>query len=793
MKKMLGGVSMKPRMGLVKTCMVSALLGSAAWALPAMQAQADDMPLKAPAADEAAALWWFHGSVEAGYRGFLNSPQDGYQTANGPISGGITYPGVAGNSLAKYYEYSDIKPGAFGNFWFSTGSKDGLYLFDIGGKNVGYDDQYFYLDASKAGQLYFNFSWDQTPHLYSTSALTPFVVNGNAVTLDPCAAATPHTTVPTLATCAQPMDIGIRRDTAAFQGRWTPNDDWDIKADYSHMSRTGTQVIGLVGGDTPGSGGTPILLPKPVDDATQNYGVSGEKVGMSPWGQKIIFKLAYNGSTYTDNISNFTVQSPSFLTQPLGMRDATWPSNQANGFGGTLAADLPWKSRFVSVLNYTMMRQNAAFLPNNTVPADQTALPASSLNGAINTLLSNNQLTTKITPDLTSKLTYRYYDFNNATPELYFPSNPHYDYSAGKPTDESVYSLSMGYIKQDAGAALNWRPTKEWNLGAAYNFERYDWTRADVDVTNENSGKIYGDWKPMEWFTLRASTSYGVRTYDNYNYAGNVGLFQWSCPSVATCDATELYSSTYRQLMIDNRQLWTSNVSADLVVIHNLTFTPTFKYTEAKYGVDPTTQQGLADSRKSAAGIDATYVLNPDTSFTVGYMYEWGSSLLIGINCNGSTDAGGVIANCVPSPAAPTTLTNDTTWVQTFTAAVKWAAIPQKLDTELRYTASYGVDNMQLFVGGAPPSGGQFPENTTWFQRMDASAIYTFDKETVARLGWKGDLKAKLHFTWERNAETNWAQDPLTPYSLVSSGLWMGWDNPNYNVEMLSGSFIASW
>ena len=76
---------------------------------------------------------------------------------------------------------------------------------------------------------------------------------------------------------------------------------------------------------------------------------------------------------------------------------------------------------------------------------------------------------------------------------------------------------------------------------------------------------------------------------------------------------------------------------------------------------------------------------------------------------------------------------------------------------------------------------------------MDATALYTFDKETVAPLGWKGDFKAKLHLAWERNAETNWAKDPLTPYSLVSSGLWMGWDNPNYNVVMLSGSFIASW
>ena len=47
-------------------------------------------------------------------------------------------------------------------------------------------------------------------------------------------------------------------------------------------------------------------------------------------------------------------------------------------------------------------------------------LPASSLNGSINTLLSSNVMTTKITPELTNKLSYRYYDFKNDTPELLF-------------------------------------------------------------------------------------------------------------------------------------------------------------------------------------------------------------------------------------------------------------------------------------------------------------------------------------------------------------------------------------
>ena len=171
----------------------------------------------------------------------------------------------------------------------------------------------------------------------------------------------------------------------------------------------------------------------------------------------------------------------------------------------------------------------------------------------------------------------------------------------------------MGYIKQNAGADLNWRPTKEWNLGAAYGFERYDWTRADVDATNENSAKIFADWKPMSWLTVRSSGYFGDRRYDNYNYLAYVGNFQWPA------GGSVQYQSSYRQLMLDNRQTWKANFAVDLVVLHNVTVTPTFKYQDEIYGVDPTNQQGLQDNRKWSSGVDVTYVINPDTSIMVGY------------------------------------------------------------------------------------------------------------------------------------------------------------------------------
>ena len=309
---------MKRRNGLVRTFVIVALLSSVTWAVPGMQAQAGDLPLKAPAAAEPVPYWWFHGEVEAGGRFFLNNPQ----------RNGSAY--LNQQSLAKFYEYRDLRPGPFGNVWLSTGTSDGLYQIDFGGKNIGYNDQHYYLDASKAGQHYFEAVWDQSLHLYSTSAQTPYLgVGTNALTLPAVLPSATATTAAIINPFLQQTDVGIKRDTGSVQYRWTPTDAWDINADYSHLRRTGTQVDGVTGfaALTPNNSvfSDPTQVTKPVADTTQNYGLNGEYAGTSPWNKKFTFKLAYNGSQYSDDYSSYTVQSPYCTGTTLALRMCSIP------------------------------------------------------------------------------------------------------------------------------------------------------------------------------------------------------------------------------------------------------------------------------------------------------------------------------------------------------------------------------------------------------------------------------------------------------------------------------------
>jgi hypothetical protein len=803
------------------------LLTSDQWPAPAAPVTNAGSPDKAAA--PAVPYWWTHGEIEFGGQDFTNNP---------PRNGAV-YLGQ--QSLAKYYEYGIVPPGAFGGGHVAVGSIDGLYQADLWANNVGsfeptnmsnlrgFSDQSYLLDLSKVGEQYLTLQWDQTPHVYSTSAETPYLgVGSNNLTLPP-GALKPFTSTATPGSFLTPFlhqqDIGIERDTASVDYRWTPTDDWDLRADYSNTSRTGTLVQGFTG-SVPGAPASSTLhnemiteVPEPVNDNTQNFGANGEYAGISPWG-KYTFKTAYTGSIYTDNISSYSVENP--WSNPCGPTSqacptsqiSTWPSNQANGVSGVLAADLPAKSRYVGTLSYELMTQNDTFLPmtNNPnaalsptlgfggIPWNQVNFgfingnlsdPTSSLDGKIGTLLSNNTLVTHITSDVTSKLSYRYYDFDNETPQVVFPAWVSYDQvgnsSLTAPTEKSISSLTMSYIKQNGGAELNWEPSKQWIFNGALGWERYDYTETDVNTTNEYTGKLSADWKPTSWLTARVSGSYGQRRYDVYDYIDFVRDIQFPTVPGYTAGPESgawYYSTAYQQFMFDNRNRTQANFLLDLVAFSGVTLTPSIKYNDDYYGLNPLNQYGLSDSRSVSTGGDVAWVVNPHLSITLSYYWQDYDQLLYN----------------QPTPASAfTTLvsTPDKTYVNTVTAAIRYVAIPGKLNLDARYELSDGIDEQNCTgctqVTGFPSA---YPNDTTLWQRLDLTATYKFDPSWFAQTGFKGDIKAKLRYTWERNAVSNWQNDSVAPFNpAINSGygIYLGYDNPNYNIQMIGVSLIASW
>ena len=791
-------------------------------------AAASTTPAAAQAANTAsvADTWWaFHGDVEAGGRFFLNNPS----------KDGVASQGQ--KSLGKYYEYSDIKPGPFSDGWLNFGTKDGLWNVDVWADNVGYNDQHFEANGSKAGEYYLGVGWDQTPHVYSTNAQTLYNGVGTTTLTLPaglsatmfghagCVAGTPPTgcAASTLtganATNVQrditsnlhTTNIGIRRDTASVDFRWTPTQAWDIRVDYSNMHRWGTQVEGVV--FSPGASGVTAQVPKPVDDRTQNFGINGEYQGTSPWGKPYTFRLGYAGSIYEDASSSYTVENPfcpanagpgqcaraGSPSSPLATM-TLWPDNQAHGFTSTVGADLPAQSRYMGTFAYTMMRQNENFLPftgsslvytnaGNTTLGAPPALPANSLDGQINTFLSNNVVTTQITPELKSKVSYRYYNFDNQTPELFFPNWVVTDVKLASVTNAAyanVHSLSVSYTKQNGGADLDWRPSHAWNLGVGYGYERYNWTRADADVTNEHTGKAFVDWKPWIWLTARTSWSYSNRMYDNYNPTAN-SIFQWANASCAAANCVTISSTAMRQFYLDNRARSKGQFSLAMDVIRGLTLTPTFGYQLDDYSIGAQ-ELGLSRSQAVRAGIELAYAITPSTTFLLSYMNEQYQQNLKYTSVTGT-------AALTPANTFHTDVVDR---VNTFMGGVNWTAIPEKLDMKLSYTLSLSKSSGPQYSDSGAQPATQYPDINGKWQRLEAQAKYTFDKDAVRVFGINGTAYAKLRYVWERNSVDNFDQDIMQAYMnsvIGTTGFmtWMAYDNPNYNAHLIGASLGVKW
>ena len=422
--------------------------------------------------------------------------------------------------------------------------------------------------------------------------------------------------------------------------------------------------------------------PAPVNDSTQNFGLNGEYVGMSPWDKKFNFKLAYNGSIYRGD-SSFDIDNPFFdpatpitgnppgaacsptACNPAFGRMSLWPDNNANAVTATMGADLPWKSRYMGTASYTMMQQNDAYLPftanglitgpvNGQPPTSTAALPFTSLNGSINTILSNNVVTTQLTPNLKSKLAYRYYDYDNGTPAQFFGSWVGTD--SVTDTTEPKLAIPVSYTKQNGLAELIWTPLRGLTAGAQYGYERYAWSWNDADHTAENIGKLYTVYKLNSWLTARGSWQFSERRYGDYTNAVQQSLRGG-------------WNENYRSPELANRDQNLGKFQVDVVVVPTVTISPFAGFRLLDYKTDAygARELGILKDNSWNAGAELIWAPTRRTQIMLSYTYDNAKKRIVG---GGGTT--GLATNTWDSNVDDST--------NTFTAALKQVLIEDKLD-----------------------------------------------------------------------------------------------------------------
>jgi len=753
---------MKMRAGLLVTCAASAIgLGFASPALAA-----DVMPAKAMTA--VAPLWWYEGFAEVGGRFNLNSPDK--------------------TTLGKFYEYRDLRPGVFGNFFFGAHRTIDPFDIEVWGKNVGWNDQAFGLDLAKPGSYYLTFGWDETSHVFWQDAKTMYNgVGTNNLTITNFLTAPPATAGNNAKILANShtIDLKIRRDTASAAARWTPTDNWDFNLDYSHMHREGTQALGAVSFSGPTATRSTFEIPKPVDDVTQNANLKGEYAGSTPWGKPFNIALGGGYSNYSDSFDSVIFQNPwnpvNSGLRPLNNQYSLPPNNQAESVNVQGGVGLPFNSRYMGTFQYTRMTSDQSNLPFSINPF-VLALAGNTFSAPsreTTTLLANNVLNTQITSELKSTLKYRYYNYNpQNSPAIIFPSRaPNPDSTTGFPDDDRAFRIPVDYTKQNADAQIDYHPWKWLNVGASYDWERWDRTNRQVATTNENSGKVFLDSKWGGFSTLRASLQYGQRRYDNY-----VQL-------PTTIQDPVVNDAAYRMKDLANRDRTKGMISWAVDVTKMITITPNGGFLNDDYRDNvtfvPGSEFGLNKATSWNAGADATVNVTRDVALFASYNYE-----------NGYRQ---VYENA--SPPNANVETHDRT--HTFIFGSKVTVIPQKLFLDVNYTYTRSTSEWDL---NCTPAGCQYtplavyPDIHNTMNRVDVQAKYMLDDTFMRNAGFAGKAYVKVRVLWERNTNDSWQSlqdqfgflvnpgNPTTAYSI-----WMGTGNPNYDVVVGQLSFGVKW
>jgi MtrB/PioB family decaheme-associated outer membrane protein len=623
--------------------------------------------------------------------------------------------------------------------------------------------------------------------------------------------------------------LGYDRYTGTAAYRWTPTDSWDVKVDYNITRRDGTQPSGALTYNNAEREGRVVLeLPKPVHDETHNANINVEYNGATPWGARFNANFGYGISIYHDDADSFSFQNP-FATAdnpgcstpgtppnlcaagsftPLNNVMSLPPSNMANFLRYNGSLELPMNSRWVSAVNYTLGKQDQGFLPfaasgngligvsgvppASIAPAPPT-LTGGSSNFGSNSFLVNNILTTKWTKELTQTSRYRFYDYDASHDPITLSYLLLADSANTPDIDDFFTSHGVAYTKQNAGSDFVWHPKEvRWlTLGAGGGWEQWNrrWRGTDpgdpdVAVTNEFMGKAFVNAKPWEWSQLRASYLLASRRYDG-TYQQNIGGND-ECSVGPTGSAVTVNCAGFRAYDLANRDRNKLTVMLDLYGPNNIAVTPTGGFRVDDYSGDimkNAVSGGLLHDNSWYAGVEVAWTVSPFITLIGSIEHERGDKELWLHDLANSTGNGSAFAR-------------DT--IETFMGGADLVLVPDKLSLKLAYTLMYAKGALD----GNPTTGSSFrsfPDQTQINNRLDVQAKYKIDPTYMQQLGFKGETYVKLRWLWEKNEVSDWAASNWN-YMYLFNGdtsqtknIFLGWNNPNYNVQLLMASVGFKW
>ncbi len=333
-----------------------------------------------------------------------------------------------GSDEARHQRYRDVRNGVTLDA-FRLANDTAARWLTFTANHVGYRDQQYAASLNQFGRIKATFEWNQIPLFFSQDTLTLYSVQSPGVLrIDDSIQSGIQgmtTTLPAAAGQADPFEMRLKRDIADFKLTYIATPSLDLDVQVKNTNKNGSQPWAGTFGFS-----NAVELAAPVDTRTTEFGAALE------WGnQRGTARLGYDGSFFRNNLDTLVWDNPLRITDsptagPLQGRMSLWPDSDLNAGSALGTLNLPARSRATAYVSIGSLSQNAALTPFTintalpTIPLDRETADADALITAM-----HYTFTSRPNNRLSFLARWRYYDFDNNTPEFHVTNTVSYDTS----------------------------------------------------------------------------------------------------------------------------------------------------------------------------------------------------------------------------------------------------------------------------------------------------------------------------------------------------------------------------
>jgi MtrB/PioB family decaheme-associated outer membrane protein len=684
------------------------------------------------------------GEIEAGVRFFIEEPSK--------------------NEKQKFEEYRDMGEGIFlQGLRLRLFTDDERYSTEFLGSKWGRNDQEFSLLTGRTGLWRFEFDWDQTQHVFSTTARTlahevsrgDWRLPGLQDLRDFNAA-------------RELPEVSVIWYTARMGVTVTPTPDLDLTAQYTRIRKEGDRPYS-VSFSAPFSNLNFIEILEPIEQTVHDLRL-GATLARENWQLQFSYKL----SIFQNDLTHMTMDNPCAqfaAAAPLRCSAAETagapprgqvslpPSNMAHSWNIAGGVNLPLRTRVTVGLGYSLWLQNDNFLEMTINPAlngnPGLQLPQKSLNGSVSTTNVNVGVTSHPLPvPLTLSAKYRLYNLTDNSDVMTFPIRVKSDNLLATAVEDE----RLNYTRHNFDADGRYRIIRP--LVATLGFGWEEWYRGphrQAHQTDEYFAKAALDATVSDWMTAKLTYKPSFRRANQYQQ--RIGDFPF-------------FTRQFDQADVDRQRL---DLLLQLTPVETLSITPVAGWRHDDY---VKTSFGVNWETTWSAGMDIGWNPTERVSLSAGYMHE-----VTDRNLSSRATAALVRTDFTSNMLDQT---------DSFHLSAKLGLIPKLLDwtANAYYATTYGTvetrnPNAQAPTGPAitdAQRAQRFPAFVDDTIRVDTRLLYHFSKSWTA----------SLFYAFERFTKTDWRTDTLEPFNSSMIGttgsIYLGSDAKNYTAHIVGAT-----